>query len=95
MLRYAVEQPIGTEEVGNGKFTVKVPVPALAHELLKISEGDYVVRQVNAHLTLLAEHDLPRLQRFNLDQMYYTLGEPAPLENGFVLVPFTIYAPRR
>lgn len=96
MIKYSPIQPENSLEVSSGFLKAQgFNNPVIAKELLKISAGDYITREIISRV-VLARMARPELERLcDLNQLFYTLGEPQDAADfGSYMVPVTIYAPR-
>jgi hypothetical protein len=89
---YVDRVPQGYGVVTRGRFEALMP-PVIAGELLKISQGEYVVEKLRSTLIEAVRDDSNLLREFDLNEdLYYTTREVEESLEGRSIVPFEILA---
>ena len=95
LIKWTTEPPQGYEQIAEGTFYADMG-PVLARLMLKIPNGEYVVRELQKALILSLKNNPDFVQTHNLDgQLYYMIAEQVTQSDGKTAVPFSIFAQRR
>lgn len=97
MIRYAAHPNPNWHEIAGGYLRAQGNNPVVARLLLQIPQGEYVTREIASRLALATMANPNLHQVYDLDNLYYTLGEPeVEADFGTYRVPVRVYvAPRQ
>lgn len=94
MIKYVIEAPPNSKEISNGFLRAKTPNGATARLLLSMPQGEFVSREIVSRLVLFKMSNPEIVNYYDLETVYYSLGEPEPEPTGdfgTFRVPLKVY----
>lgn len=96
MIRFAAHADPNWREIAGGYLRAQGNNPVVARLLLQIPQGEYVTREIASRLVLASMANPELRNTHDLDNPYYTLGEPeVEADFGTYRVPVKVYVASR